>query len=98
MGASREPTKLGYAVLRNLVQHGYPGPIYPVNPKAKEILGLRCYASISDVPDPVELAVVIAPAAATPDIMEQVGRRGIHAAIIISGGAVYPAAELNLIV
>ena len=86
IGASRDPAKLGYAVLRNLLQHGYTGPVYPVNPKADEILGTRCYPSILDVPDPVELAVIIAPAAATPDIMEQVGQRGIHAAVIISGG------------
>lgn len=86
IGASRDPAKLGYAVLRNLLQHGYTGPVYPVNPKADEILGVRCYPSILDVPDPVELAVIIAPAAATPDIVEQIGQRGIHAAIIISGG------------
>ena len=86
VGASRDPTKLGYAVLRNMVQHGYPGPIYPVNPKATEILGLRCYPSLLDVPDPVELAVIIAPAPATPDIMEQAGQRGVRAAVIISGG------------
>jgi len=86
VGASRDPAKLGYAVLRNMVQHGYPGPIYPVNPKADEILGLRCYPSLLDVPDPVELAVIIAPAPATPDIMEQAGQRGIRAAVIISGG------------
>lgn len=86
VGAPREPSKLGYAVLRNLVQHGYPGPVYPVNPKADEILGLRCYPSISDVPDPVELAVIIAPAPATPGVMEQAGKRGVRAAVIISGG------------
>jgi acetyltransferase len=86
VGASRDPAKLGYAVLRNMVQHGYPGPIYPVNPKADEILGLRCYPSLSDVPDPVELAVIIAPAPATPNIMEQAGQRGVRAAVIISGG------------
>jgi len=86
VGASRDPAKLGYAVLRNLAQHGYPGPVYPVNPKAAEILGLRCYPSLSDVPDPVELAVIIAPAPATPGIMEQAGQRGVRAAVIISGG------------
>jgi len=86
IGASRDPAKLGYAVLRNLLEHGYTGPVYPVNPRAEEILGVRCYPSVSDVPDPVELAVIIAPAPATPEIMQQVGQRGIHAAIIISGG------------
>jgi len=86
IGASRDPAKLGYAVLRNLTQHGYTGPVYPVNPKADEILGVRCYPSVLDVPDPVELAVIIAPAATTPTIMQQCGERGIRAAIIISGG------------
>src|SRR5512139_3148634 len=86
IGASRDPAKLGYAVLRNLLQHGYAGPVYPVNPKADEIMGVRCYPSILAVPDPVELAVIIAPASATPAVMEQAGQRGIRAAIIISGG------------
>jgi acetyl coenzyme A synthetase (ADP forming)-like protein len=86
VGASRDPAKLGYAVLRNLMQHGYTGPVYPVNPKANEILGAHCYPSILDVPDPVELVVIIAPAATTPAIMQQCGQRGIKAAIIISGG------------
>jgi acetate---CoA ligase (ADP-forming) len=86
VGASRDPAKLGYAVLRNLMQHGYTGPVYPVNPKADEILGARCYPSVLDVPDPVELVVIIAPAAATPPILQQCGQRGVKAVIIISGG------------
>ena len=86
IGASRDPAKLGYAVLRNLVEHGYTGPVYPVNPKANEILGVRCYPSVLDVPDPVELAVIIAPAPTTPEIVEQIGQRGIRAIVIISGG------------
>src|SRR5512135_201090 len=86
IGASRDPAKLGYAVLRNLMQHGYTGPVYPVNPKADEILGARCYPSVLDVPDPVELVVIIAPAAATPPILQQCGQRGVKAVIIISGG------------
>ncbi len=86
IGASRDPTKLGYAVLRNVAKHGYTGPVYPVNPKADEILDLKSYPSILDVPDPCELAVIIAPAAATPTILEQCGQRGLRAAIVISGG------------
>ena len=63
IGASRDPGKLSYGVMRNLVdpEHGYPGPVYPVNPKADEILG-RCYPDIAARPDPVELAVLIIPA------------------------------------
>ena len=88
IGASRHPGKLSHGVLRNLTdpEHGYRGPIYPVNPRATEILGRRCYPDIADVPDPVELAVLVLPAALTPGIIAACGRRGIKAVIIISGG------------
>ena len=68
IGASRDPGKLSYGVIRNLAdpERGYPGPIYPVNPKADEILGLKCYPDIAAVPDPVELAVLIIPAGMVP--------------------------------
>ncbi len=88
IGASRDPTKLAYGVVRNLVdpERGYPGPVYPVNPRADEILGLRCYPDITAVPDPVELAVIILPAAMVCAAVEACGRRGIKAAVVISGG------------
>jgi acetate---CoA ligase (ADP-forming) len=88
IGASRDPAKLSYGVIRNLLdpEHRYPGPVYPVNPKASEILGLPCYPDIASVPDPVELAVLIIPAGAVADAIEQCGRRGIKAAVVISGG------------
>jgi len=88
IGASRDPSKLSYGVIRNLVdpERGYPGPIYPINPKADEILGLKCYPDIGSVPDPVELAVLIIPAAVVAGAIEACGRRGVKAAIVISGG------------
>jgi len=88
VGASRNPNKLSYGVVRNLTdaEHGYPGPIYPVNPKADTILGRRCYPDISAVPDPVELAVLILPAPLVLDTLEACGQRGIKAVIVISGG------------
>jgi len=88
IGASRDPNKLSYGIVRNLVdpERGYPGPIYPVNPKAEEVLGLRCYPDISAVPDPVELAILIIPAGLIPEAVEACGKRGIKAAVIISGG------------
>jgi acetyltransferase len=88
IGASRDPDKLGYAVMRNLTQAGggYRGPIYPVNPKADEIMGLRCYPDIGAVPDPVELAVLIIPPALAPRVIESCGQRGIKAAVVITGG------------
>ena len=88
IGASRDPTKISYGVMRNLTdpERGYRGPIYPINPKADEVLGLRCYPDIAAVPDPVELAVLIIPAAMVPGAVEACGRRGIKAVIVISGG------------
>jgi acetate---CoA ligase (ADP-forming) len=88
IGASNDPAKIGHGVLQNLIhpEFGYTGPIYPVNPKADELLGRRCYPSILDVPDPVDLAVIVVPSAAAPAVMEDCGRRGVKAVVILSGG------------
>lgn len=86
VGASAQPTKLSYGVLRNLVRSGYPGPIYPVHPRGGEILGLRVYRSLEEVPDPVELAILMVPAEQTVEALEACGRRGIRAAILVASG------------
>jgi acetate---CoA ligase (ADP-forming) len=86
IGASRDRTKLGYGVARNLVASNYPGAIHFINPKADRILGQRCYPSIEAAPDPIDLVVVIVPAAIVPQTIEACGRRGIRWAIIVSGG------------
>jgi acetate---CoA ligase (ADP-forming) len=86
IGASRDRTKLGYGVARNLIASHYRGAIHFVNPKADRILGQLCYASIEAAPDPVDLAVVIVPAPLVPQTIEACGRRGIRWAIIVSGG------------
>ncbi|HSD82258.1 MAG TPA: CoA-binding protein, partial [Anaerolineae bacterium] len=86
IGASRDRTKLGYGVARNLVASNYAGAIHFINPKADRILGQRCYPSIEDAPDPIDLAVVIVPAPAVPQTIEACGQRGIRWAIIVSGG------------
>jgi acetyl coenzyme A synthetase (ADP forming)-like protein len=86
IGASRDATKLGYGVARNLVNSGYCGAIHFINPNADQILGLRCYPSIEAAPDPIDLVVVIVPAALVPQTIESCGRRGIRWAIIVSGG------------
>jgi acetyltransferase len=86
IGASATPGKLGYGVIDNLIRSGYQGPIYPVNPRVDEILGLPAYPDVSSVPDPVELAVIIIPAPAIPDALRACGQRGIRAAAILSGG------------
>jgi len=86
IGASANPEKLGYGILKSMTAYGYNGAVYPVNPGAKEILGLPCYADISLVPDPVELAVVVVQAARVPDTLVACGKRGVKAVTIISGG------------
>ncbi len=86
IGASRDETKLGYGVARNLVSSGYRGALYFINPKAEQILGVRCYPSLEAAPDPIDLVVVIVPAASVPPTLEACGQRGIPWAIVISGG------------
>jgi len=86
IGASRDPEKLGYAVLSNLKEGGYPGRLYPVNPKADEILGLKAYPSILDIPDPVALAVIVIPYRFVPATLEQCGQKEVPAVVVISAG------------
>lgn len=86
IGASRDPHKLGHGVVRNLKEYRYQGPIYPINRSASEILGEQCYATVSEVPDPVDLAVIIVPSKAVPDTLKECGSRGIKHAIVVSGG------------
>jgi acetyltransferase len=86
VGASTSPEKLGYQVLHNVIQYGYQGAIYPINPTAPEILGLKAYPSVLDCPDPVDLAVLLVPNKAVPGVMEQCGQRGLKGAVVITAG------------
>jgi acetate---CoA ligase (ADP-forming) len=86
IGASTDPAKLGYQVLNNVIQYGYEGGIYPVNPTAPEILGKKAYPSVLDCPDPVDLAVILVPNKAVPAVLEQCGQRGLKGAVIITAG------------
>lgn len=87
IGASRDQHKLGYGIARNLAGGGFAGAVHFVNPKAMgPLLGRSVYSSLADVPDPVDLAVLLVPAGVVPDRLAECGRRGIRAAIIVSGG------------
>ncbi len=86
IGASSNPARLSHGVLRNLVTQGYEGSVYPVNPKGGEILGLEVYPSVAEVPDPVDLAVIILSAERTAATLEACGRRGIGAAVLVASG------------
>ena len=86
IGASANPNKLSYGILRNLTSFGYRGAVYPVNPGRDKILGLPCYPTITAVPDPLDLAVIVVPAPVCPAALHECGVRGVKAAIVISGG------------
>ncbi len=86
IGASSNPAKIGHEVLRNIIDSGYSGRIFPVNPRTPEILGLKTYTSVEKIPIPVDLAVVAIPSAFVPGVMEECAEKGVKAAIIISGG------------
>ena len=86
IGASRDPEKLGYAVLNNIIQGGFTGKIYPINPKADEILDLVAYPSVLDVPDPIDLAIIVIPSRFVLSALEECGQKAIPSAVIISAG------------
>jgi acetate---CoA ligase (ADP-forming) len=86
IGASIAPGKLGHDILANLKNGGFAGPLYPINPKADEILGLKVYKSIAEAPEPPELAVVVIPAKIVTPTLEQCAAKGVKGAIVITGG------------
>lgn len=85
-GASNRPRKWGYSIVERLVKSGFPGAIYPVNPRETEILGQPVYPSIFDVPKPVDLVVFTVPAASVPQAMRDCIAHGVRGALVISAG------------
>ena len=81
---SDDPTKMGYAVFRNLLQ--FPGKVYPVNNKRPEIQGVKCYPTLSDIPGPVDMVAITVPAQLVPGIMSECGLKGVKMAVVITAG------------
>ena len=86
IGASDRPNSVGGIVFRNLLESGFKGPLYPINPGHPEIQGRRAYASIEQIGETVELAVICTRAESVPDIVEACGKHGVRAAVILSAG------------
>ena len=86
IGASTNPTKIGYKVVLNLIESQYKGGIYPVNPSATEILGLKCYPTVNDIPYVVDAAVITVPAKGVLEVTKQCGEKGVKGLIIITSG------------
>lgn len=86
IGASRQPGSVGQSLLANIIDSRYQGIVYPVNPKAKGILSIKCYRNVTEIPDVVDLAVIIVPPQFVPEVLEECGKKNIKGAIVISAG------------
>ncbi len=86
IGASERDGALGTVVLQNLLRHRFKGRVYPVNPKYEKVQGRRCFPDVAAIRDPVDLAVIVTPAATVPELLDQCGHREIPGAIVISAG------------
>lgn len=86
IGASRRPGSIGFALLHNLVANQFDGIIFPVNPHARSIHSLRCYAAVADIPDAIDLAVVMVPRDAVQGVVEECLARGVRGLVVITAG------------
>ena len=86
IGASATPGKIGYTVVKNLIESKYEGPIYAINPKSEDILGLKAYLTVLDVPGDIDADVVIVPAKLVPQVTEECGKKGVKGLIVIASG------------
>ncbi len=85
IGASRDPGKVGHAIFRNVLED-FQGVVYPVNPHAQAIRGVRSYPSVQEIPDPLDLAIIIVPAASVRAVLDECGRKGVRGVVVISAG------------
>ena len=95
IGASANPAKGGHFILKNVI-NGFKGGIYPVNPGYTEIEGLTCYPSVSEVPDPLDLAIIFVPGPAVPSIVRECAERGIQGVMIEEAGFAESATTVNI--
>ncbi len=86
VGASREPNRIGHEIVRNLVDGGFTGPVYPVNPKASVVHSMHCFPKVSAIPGPVDLAVITVPAPLVLAAARDCARKGVKALVVITAG------------
>ena len=86
IGASNNSGKWGFIVLANLINGGFEGPIYPINPREPEIQGLKAYASAADLPETPDLAVIVTPPLTVPQVIDQCVAKGVRAGLVITAG------------
>ncbi len=86
VGASASKGKIGNSILDSLVNHDYTGKVYPINPKASKIFGIKCYPSVAAVPGKIDLVVVSVDLSVTAPVLEDCAKKGVHSVVIVSGG------------
>jgi acetate---CoA ligase (ADP-forming) len=86
IGASRTPNTIGYQILDNLLRHGFTGAVYPVNPTAPAVHSVRAYASVAEIPEPVDLAVIVVPKQHVLRVARECGEKGVQTLVVISAG------------
>lgn len=86
IGASSRKGSVGNDVFRNILNAEFQGVVYPVNPKAQFINSVPCYASLADIPGPVDLGIIIVPARAVPQVIEEAAQKGVRGLVVISAG------------
>jgi predicted CoA-binding protein len=84
VGASRTPNTLGHQILSNLVKYGFTGTVFPVNPNAPSIHSIKAWPRVSDIPDPVDMAVICVPKSHVAAVAEDCGRKGVRGLVVIS--------------
>ncbi|MFH1136423.1 MAG: GNAT family N-acetyltransferase [Pseudomonadota bacterium] len=85
IGAGRGPRNIGTVIFGNLINGGFPGPVFPVNPKLDDLMGRPCFSSLSEVPQPLDLAIIASPLKTIPGVIRECARLGIPAAVVVSG-------------
>jgi acyl-CoA synthetase (NDP forming) len=86
IGASRQVAEIGHLVFANLLAGGFAGAVYPVNPAVHSVGGVRCYPSVGDIPDDIDLAIVVVPAAEVPKVVDECGHKHVGALVVVSAG------------
>jgi len=86
IGASRSVHKIGHIILKNIIEFGFGGSIYPVNPNSQQILGLKTFSNYSEIPEIPDLAVIVIPSISIPPLIKEIGEKGTKNIVIISAG------------
>lgn len=93
IGAGRQPNTIGHEVFRNILRSGFTGPVYPVNPEATSVAAVRAYPSLAAIDAPVDLAIVVVPAAEVPAVVAECGAHGVTSLVVMSSGFADAGAE-----